>query len=77
MAVGDSAIAIGNAQGYGVSASCGIVSVDSEYITMTAADGRTSVSFRVFRVDTAVNSGNSGGGLFDGQCRLIRCQIGK
>lgn len=69
--VGDSAIAIGNAQGYGISASLGIVSVDSEYITMTAADGWTSVSFRVFRVDTAVNSGNSGGGLYDGQGNLI------
>ena len=69
--VGDSAIAIGNAQGYGISASSGIVSVDSEYITMTAADGRTGVSFRVMRVDTAVNSGNSGGGLYDDQGDLI------
>lgn len=69
--VGDSAIAIGNAQGYGISASLGIISVDSEYITMTAADGSTSVSFRVMRVDTAVNSGNSGGGLFDdGGCLI-------
>ena len=71
VAVGDSAIAIGNAKGYGISVSSGIVSVDSEYITMTAADGRTEVSFRVMRVDTAVNSGNSGGGLFDGQGNLI------
>lgn len=69
--VGDHAIAIGNAQGYGISASSGVVSVDSEYITMTAADGRSEVSFRVLRVDTAVNSGNSGGGLYDGRGRLI------
>ncbi len=69
--VGDSAIAIGNAQGYGISASSGVVSVDSEYITMTAADGKSNVSFRVMRVDTAVNSGNSGGGLFDEQGKLI------
>lgn len=69
--VGDSAIAIGNAKGYGISVSSGVVSVDSEYITMTAADNRTEVSFRVMRVDTAVNSGNSGGGLFDGQGKLI------
>ena len=69
--VGDSAIAIGNAQGYGISVSSGIVSVDSEYITMTAADDRTEVSFRVMRVDTAVNSGNSGGGLFDCNGNLI------
>ena len=69
--VGDNAIAIGNAQGYGISASLGIVSVDSEYITMTAADERTSVSFRVMRIDTAVNSGNSGGGLYDDEGNLI------
>lgn len=71
VAVGDNAIAVGNAQGYGISASFGIVSVDSEYITMTAADGKTSVSFRVMRIDTAVNSGNSGGGLYDDKGNLI------
>lgn len=69
--VGDTAIAIGNAQGYGVSASLGIVSVDSEYITMKAADDSTTVSFRVMRIDTAVNSGNSGGGLYDDEGRLM------
>ena len=69
--VGDSAIAIGNAQGYGISASLGVVSVDSEYIDMTAADEKTSVSFRVMRVDTAVNSGNSGGGLYNDEGKLI------
>lgn len=69
--VGSTAIAIGNAEGGGISVSSGIVSVDSEYITMNAADGVTSVDYRVMRIDTAVNSGNSGGGLFDGQGRLI------
>ena len=69
--VGDSAIAIGNAQGLGISTTAGIVSVDSEYIEMTAADGRTEVSFRVMRVDTAINSGNSGGGLYDAKGNLI------
>ena len=61
--VGDTAIAIGNAQGYGISTSFGIVSVDSEYITMTAADGSTTVSFRVMRTDTAVNSGTAVAGF--------------
>ena len=69
--VGNTAIAIGNAQGYGISASFGVVSVDSEYITMLAADNRTSVSFRVLRVDTAINSGNSGGGLYNADGELI------
>ena len=71
VAVGNTAIAIGNAQSYGISASFGVVSVDSEYITMTAADDRTEVSFRVIRVDTAVNSGNSGGGLYDDRGNLM------
>ncbi len=71
VAVGSTAIAIGNPEGSGISASCGVVSVDSEHITMTAADGYTEVSFRVMRIDTAVNSGNSGGGLFDKNGRLI------
>ena len=69
--VGDSAIAIGNAQGLGISSTSGIVSVDSEHITMLASDGKTAVSFRVMRVDTAINSGNSGGGLYNDEGNLI------
>lgn len=71
VAVGKNAIAIGNPQGEGISASLGVVSVDSEYIDMTGADDKTAVTFRVMRVDTAVNSGNSGGGLFDDEGKLI------
>lgn len=63
--VGSTAIAVGNAAGEGISVTSGIVSVDSEYLTMTGGDGVTPVNYRVMRVDTAVNSGNSGGGLFD------------
>ncbi len=71
VSVGTTAIAIGNPEGYGISASLGIVSVNSEYIAMTAADGVSTVSFRVMRVDTAVNSGNSGGGLYNDRGELI------
>lgn len=69
--VGERAIAVGNPEGYGISASLGIVGVTSEYITMTAADEYTPVTFRVIRVDTAVNSGNSGGGLYNDKGELI------
>lgn len=69
--VGSTAIAIGNAEGSGISATSGVVSVASEYITMTASDGVTAVDYRVMRIDTAVNSGNSGGGLFDENGCLI------
>ena len=71
VAVGTTAIAIGNPEGYGISASLGIVSVSSEYITVTSADGVSAISCRVMRVDTAVNSGNSGGGLYNERGELI------
>lgn len=69
--VGSTAIAIGNPESMGISASSGVISVDSEYITMTAPDGVTTVDFRVMRIDTAVNHGNSGGGLFDESGKFI------
>ena len=69
--VGSTAIAVGNPEGEGISTSSGVISVDSEHISMIAADGFTEVSYRVMRIDTAVNSGNSGGGLYDDQGRLI------
>ena len=69
--VGETAIAVGNPQGLGISATSGIVSVDSEYISMTAVDEVSQVTFRVIRVDTAINSGNSGGGLFNKNGELI------
>ena len=68
---GETAIAIGNPEADGISSTVGVVSVDSEYLTMTGADDVTEVTFRVMRIDTAVNSGNSGGGLFNDQGELI------
>ena len=66
----DTAIAIGNPAGMGISATAGYVSVDSEQITLSVTNG-SYVSMRVMRVDTAVNGGNSGGGLFDEKGNLI------
>lgn len=71
LTVGDTAIAIGNAEGEGISVTRGVVSVDSEYIQMQACDNVSIVSYRLLRVDSAINSGNSGGGLFDEDGRLI------
>lgn len=67
----DTAIAIGNPEGDGISATVGYVNVESEYIVMLGADNKTQVEYRVMRVDTAVNSGNSGGGLFNSEGKLI------
>lgn len=69
--VGQEAIAIGNANGDGISATSGVVSVDSETIQLYLSDDTTIGSFRVLRVDTAINHGNSGGGLFDAEGKLI------
>lgn len=69
--LGASVVAVGNPKSDGISASSGIVSVPSEYITMTAADDQTTVEFRVIRVDAAVNSGNSGGGLYNLKGELV------
>lgn len=72
MHVGDTAIAIGNPEASGFSVSSGIISVDSETIEMDSADGTgVKVNMRVMRIDTPVNSGNSGGGLFDSDGNLI------
>ena len=67
----DTAIAIGNPAAGGISATVGCINVDSEYVSMVAADEKTSVTFRLMRIDTAVNEGNSGGGLFNDKGELI------
>lgn len=69
--VGQSAIAIGNPEAYGISVTKGIVSIDSEQIEMTMLDNSGTFNIRVIRIDTAVNSGNSGGGLFNDKGELI------
>ena len=71
LAAGQTAIAIGNPESSGISVTTGIVSVDSEYIYMTSSTGYGNIELRVVRIDTAVNSGNSGGGLFNSRGELI------
>ena len=69
--VGSSVIAVGNPEANGISVTSGVISVPSETITMTASDEMTKIDFRVIRIDAAVNSGNSGGGLFNSEGELI------
>lgn len=72
----DRVFAVGNSEGMGMSATEGIVSVESESLDLAGADG-SLVSLRVMRVDAAVNHGNSGGGLFDQQGRLVGIVVAK
>ncbi|MFA5562153.1 MAG: trypsin-like peptidase domain-containing protein [Eubacteriales bacterium] len=71
VAVGDTIVALGNAEGEGISATQGVVNVDSERVSMTAADEVSTVTHRLMRVDAALNHGNSGGGVFDSRGQLV------
>ncbi len=76
---GEKVFAVGNANAQGVAVTNGLVSKDSEYITIAALDGRDKdgvkgvdgVQYRVLRTDAAINGGNSGGGLFNTRGQLI------
>ena len=68
--VGETAIAIGNPENEGISVTKGIVSVDNEYINLKI-DGKNTLSYRSIRMDTALYGGNSGGGLFNAEGKLI------
>ncbi|MBO7303814.1 MAG: trypsin-like peptidase domain-containing protein [Clostridia bacterium] len=69
----ETAIAVGNPEASGISATVGSISVDSEPITIAfEVKGETVVvELRVMRTDAAVNGGNSGGGLFNDKGELI------
>ena len=69
--VGESVYAVGNAEGEGISATEGIVSVDSEYIGLDIDEDGTDESYRSIRFDATIYHGNSGGGLFNAQGELI------
>lgn len=69
--LGQDAIAIGNSEGKGISVTKGIISVISEHLDLTGADDATEVTLRVLRMDTPVNHGNSGGGLYNSSGDLI------
>ena len=67
--VGETAIAIGNPEGEGISVTEGIVSVDNEYINLQIDS--TTRSYRSLRIDTSIYGGSSGGGLYNKEGKLI------
>ncbi len=70
--IGENVFVIGNAEAEGISVTSGVVAAETEYIEMKAVDnsGR-QVLYRVLRTSSAVNHGNSGGGIFDASGKLI------
>ncbi len=77
--VGSTCLAVGNpAAGSSssytdikISVTQGVVSVDSENVSVGDSSTGYTVSTRVIRVDAAINSGNSGGGLYNSKGQLI------
>ncbi len=68
---GSLALAIGNPESKGISVTSGIVSVNSEYVKMNSVVGSGTTEMRLMRIDTPVNHGNSGGGLFNENGHLV------
>ena len=66
--VGEPAIAIGNALGYGQSVTTGVISALDRQIEMSE-DG--SISGELIQTDAAINPGNSGGALFNVKGEVI------
>lgn len=71
--LGETCVAIGNPNTFGIAVNKGVVSVDSEYVYMTVAGDR--LLRRLIRHDAYIAGGSSGGGLFDinGQLLGITC----
>ncbi len=63
LAVGEPAIAIGNALGYGQSVTVGVISALDRAINLTDGSSNTDASF--IQTDAAINPGNSGGALLN------------
>jgi serine protease Do len=72
VALGEKTIAVGNPSAEGIAVTSGIISVDSEEIEMEALDSASkTIVIRVLRTDTPINSGNSGGGLYNARGQLL------
>ncbi len=67
--LGEDCYAIGDNLGQGMAITKGSVNTDSETVEMSI--GGTNRTIRVFRHDSYINQGNSGGGLFNANGKLI------
>ncbi len=63
--VGESAVAIGNALGYGQSVTTGVISALNREVTTADASTGASVTNELVQTDAAINPGNSGGALLN------------
>lgn len=63
--VGASAVAIGNALGYGQSVTTGVISALNREVTTTDSSTGSSITNELIQTDAAINPGNSGGALLN------------
>lgn len=63
--VGESAVAIGNALGYGQSVTTGVISALNREVSTTDSSTGTTVTNELIQTDAAINPGNSGGALLN------------
>ncbi len=68
--VGEPAIAIGNAMGYGQSVTVGYISALNREVSVEGTDG-TIVTNELIQTDAAINPGNSGGALLNVKGEVI------
>lgn len=69
---GEKIYAVGNPLGGGLSVVSGVVSVEAEYVTMPRVDSPAQDHEMLeMRIDAPVNHGNSGGGVFDSDGKLV------
>lgn len=74
--VGDSVFAVGNASGEGLSVAEGIISKDSENISLSLSEKDSLLSsdynsYRVIRTTAPINHGNSGGALYNTKGEIV------
>ena len=69
--VGDPAIAIGNALGYGQSITKGVISALDREVTATDSQTGISIMNHCIQTDAAINPGNSGGALLNEKGEVV------
>lgn len=77
LAVGETVFTIGNPVGEGLAAASGMLTRESQTLNVQRADGAGTVEARLLRVDIPLNHGNSGGGLFDADGKLVGIVVAK
>ena len=69
--VGESAIALGNALGYGQSVTTGVISALDREVTLQDENTGSTTTNALIQTDAAINPGNSGGALLNLQGEVI------